>query len=97
MFQDQTDFEGEFDGEQGPVQLFADCHIIGRHLILDELLVYPKSAEKKLTLTLKEVFGVFLMLRTAAAEEGFEHLTVTYHRVGPRRTGHIMTFTRTLP
>jgi len=45
MFLDGKDYEEIFPTPQGPIQVMAEAHIFGTHLVLDSLLFFPEDQE----------------------------------------------------
>ena len=96
MFVDGLPFARIFETPQGLVELFADVHIFGKHLVLDELMVYPADGRERLFLGVKLTLSIFRQVRLDAAAQDFEELTVVSHRTGKKRLGPIMIRTRRL-
>ena len=96
MFETGADFEQIFETLAGRIQVLAEVHVIGSHLILDELLVYPESENGRLQVGVGEVLEVLRAIRCLAKADGYDALTVVYHRVGGHRDGRTMSFTRRL-
>ena len=71
-------------------------HIFGKHLVLDELIVYPDVGEERLVMGVKQALWIVRQIRLKAKAEGFDELTVVYHRIGKPRPGRIITRTRRL-
>ncbi len=96
MFEDGKDFEEIFETDQGSVRVFAEVHVTGSHLLLNEPLFYPDNGEDVLQLGVRQVLDIFRAIRSLARDSGFEKLTTTYHRVGGGHDGRIIRRTRSL-
>ncbi|SNT24087.1 hypothetical protein SAMN05421770_10626 [Granulicella rosea] len=96
MFADGEDFDCVFDTDVGPVRVFAETHVLGSHLVLDEFLFFPESDQDRLVLGVRQTLEILRLIRVQAKEAGFEALTVSYHRVGKKRRGNIIVLTRSL-
>jgi hypothetical protein len=84
MYVDGSDYESLFQTPSGLIQVLAEVHIFGPHLVLDELLFYPLDQES-LAIGVRQTLAILKALRTRAKEQGFTEMTVTYHRTGKRR------------
>ena len=96
MFADGSPYVRIYATPQGPIEVFADVHIFGKHLVLDEIMVYPANTPERLSIGARITFFIFRQIRVQAATEDFDELTVVFHRTGKKRIGPIMTFTRRL-
>ncbi len=41
MFEDGKEFDAIFETKAGLVRAYADVHVAGEHLVLQELMVFP--------------------------------------------------------
>ena len=96
IFVDDDFFDEVIDTLEGPVRVFAMTHIFGAHLVLEEVLLYPRDTPEPLRIGVGQALSIRRRLFQLAKEQGFAELTVFYHRVGPRRTGRTITHTRRL-
>ena len=95
MYVDGSDFEQIFPTPQGPIQVLAEVHILGLHLVLDELLIFPEN-KPRLEIGVRQSLAIVRKLRVAAKDQGFAEMTVTYHRVGKPQCGQSVARTRRL-
>jgi hypothetical protein len=59
-------------------------------------MFYPDNGEDRLVIGVKLTLWIMRQIRVMARGEGFEELTVTYHRLGKPRPGRIISRTRRL-
>jgi hypothetical protein len=95
MFEDGKDFDAIFETKAGLVRVYADVHVAGSHLVLDELMVFPRD-RPYLKVGVPEALEIASAIRVLARDSGFEKLTVIYHRIGGKHDGRTIVRTRTL-
>jgi hypothetical protein len=95
MFEDGKEFDAIFETEAGIIRAYADVHVSGSHLVLDELLIFPRD-RPFLKVGVPETLQILSSIRALARDSGFEKLTVIYHRIGGKHDGRTIVRTRTL-
>jgi len=95
-FIDDTYFEETIETPQGPVRVLAETYIFGSHVVLDELLFFPLAQSDPLKIGPARVLAIRKQIQAAARAAGFTELTMSYHRIGKRRTGNTIIHTRKL-
>jgi hypothetical protein len=59
-----------FETPAGPVGIFAEVHIFGKRLVLDELLFYPADDQDRLVIGVEQVLSIKRELQRMAAQAG---------------------------
>lgn len=95
MFEDGKDFDAIFETSAGLVRAFAEVQVVESHLVLHELMIFPKD-RPRIEVGVPETLEIITALRTLASDSGFQKLTVIYHRVGGKHDGRTIVKTRTL-
>jgi hypothetical protein len=95
MFEDGKDFDAIFETKAGPVRAYADVHVAGSYLVLEELLIFPID-RPFLKVGVPETLEIMSAIRGLARDSGFEKLSVIYHRIGGKHDGRTIVRTRKL-
>jgi hypothetical protein len=94
QFIDDAFFDETIQTPHGPVRVFAETHVFGPHLVLDEMLFFPLEQRERMKIGVNRVLAINRGIRVAAKEAGFTEITVSYHRLG--RSGNTIIHNRRL-
>jgi RHS repeat-associated protein len=86
-FDAQSSFTRNFETQRGAYGVMVEGRTEGRHLIVEEVAVYPNGADLSLPMTRSELAAGLRAIQQEAADRGYESVTLRFHRT---KNGHVV-------